>query len=206
MIAYLQDDQTAQQREIQWFAGKREEYLSLSVQAQNALVHGQRSLAKDLNRRAAEVGRLAGDPSAPPARPTFMDAQAGDCAVARRGKFATPVCPEPAAVRIAKEKAAKFPPPNPNAGPLLYRRGLDALEPGKGAEAAAAFQGILDHKGQNWGPVYSSACLGLARAEAMLGDTAKAKRAYQQFLALWKDADRDLPFYIQATQELAALR
>jgi eukaryotic-like serine/threonine-protein kinase len=82
---------------------------------------------------------------------------------------------------------------------------LAALTAGKGAEAAAEFQKIVDHKGRNWGIFYSPAYLGLARAQAKAGDTAKARRAYQDFLALWKDADKDLPFYIQATRELAEL-
>ncbi|HXP85849.1 MAG TPA: hypothetical protein VN841_14090 [Bryobacteraceae bacterium] len=89
---------------------------------------------------------------------------------------------------------------------MLYRRGLADLRAGKGTEAAEEFQKILDHKGRNWGPYYSLAYLGLARASALTGDTAKAKRAYQDFLALWKDADKDLPLLSQANQELAALR
>jgi eukaryotic-like serine/threonine-protein kinase len=38
--------------------------------------------------------------------------------------------------------------------------------------------------------------IGLARPYAMSGDTAKAKSAYQDFLALWKDADPDIPILI----------
>ena len=88
----------------------------------------------------------------------------------------------------------------------LYLRGLAALNAGKGAAAAAEFQKILDHKGRNWGPGYLTAYLGMARGEAMAGDAAKAKRAYQDFLAPWKDADKDAPYLIQATKELAALQ
>jgi eukaryotic-like serine/threonine-protein kinase len=47
--------------------------------------------------------------------------------------------------------------------------------------------------------------LGLARAEALAGDTAKAKKAYQDFLAAWKDADPDMPTLIAARKEYAAL-
>ena len=48
--------------------------------------------------------------------------------------------------------------------------------------------------------------LGLARAYAMQGDTAKAKAAYQDFLTLWKDADPDIPIFIAAKAEYAKLQ
>ena len=48
--------------------------------------------------------------------------------------------------------------------------------------------------------------LGLGRAYAMQGDTAKAKEAYQDFLALWNDADPDIPVLQQAKAEYAKLR
>ena len=47
---------------------------------------------------------------------------------------------------------------------------------------------------------------GLARADALQGDTAKARAAYQDFLALWKDADPDIPILIAAKAEYAKLR
>jgi eukaryotic-like serine/threonine-protein kinase len=40
----------------------------------------------------------------------------------------------------------------------------------------------------------------------MADDTAKAKQAYQDFLALWKEADKDLPYREEATKELASLQ
>ena len=67
------------------------------------------------------------------------------------------------------------------------------------------FEEIIQHKGRNWGPYYSLAYLGLARAAAHAGDTTKANKAYAEFLALWRDADTDAPFKVQATNELAAL-
>jgi hypothetical protein len=48
--------------------------------------------------------------------------------------------------------------------------------------------------------------LGLARAAAKSGDTATARTAYQDLLALWKDADPDLPAVKAARQEYAALK
>jgi eukaryotic-like serine/threonine-protein kinase len=97
-------------------------------------------------------------------------------------------------------------PPNPDTANVLYRRGLAGLRTHKGAEAAAEFQKILDHKGRNRGLFYSLAYLGLARAEALAGATAKTKQAYQGFFAQWKDADPDLPNLIAARKEYAALK
>ena len=54
-----------------------------------------------------------------------------------------------------------------------------------------------------WGAL---APLGLARAYAMQGDTAKAKIAYQDFLTLWKDADPDIPILKQTKAEYAKLQ
>ena len=55
-------------------------------------------------------------------------------------------------------------------------------------------------------PIGALAHLGLARAYAMQGDTAKAKAAYQDFLTLWKDADPDIPILIAAKSEYAKLK
>jgi hypothetical protein len=46
----------------------------------------------------------------------------------------------------------------------------------------------------------------MARAYALSGDTAKARTAYQDFLALWKDADPDIPILIAAKSEYAKLQ
>jgi hypothetical protein len=73
------------------------------------------------------------------------------------------------------------------------------------SEVPAAFQKILDHKGRNWGPLYSLAWLGMARTSALEGDSAKARPAYQDFLDLWKDADPDIPILISARKEYAVL-
>jgi len=54
--------------------------------------------------------------------------------------------------------------------------------------------------------LYPSASIGLARAHAITGDTAKARAAYQDFLALWKDADPDIPILKQARAEYAKLQ
>jgi len=55
-------------------------------------------------------------------------------------------------------------------------------------------------------PELSLAQLGLARAYAIQGDTAKARAAYQDFLTLWKDADPDIPILKEAKAEYARLQ
>ena len=77
----------------------------------------------------------------------------------------------------------------------------------RGTDAAAEFQKIVDHRGiRPTLPKYSLAKLGLGRASVMTGDTAKARAAYQDFLALWKDADSDIPMLKEAMAEYAKLQ
>ncbi len=89
----------------------------------------------------------------------------------------------------------------------IYIRGRAYLQAKRGADAAAEFQKIVDHRGIDSSlPVHSLAKLGLGRAFAMTGDTAKARAAYQDFLALWKDADSDVPILKDAKAEYEKLR
>jgi eukaryotic-like serine/threonine-protein kinase len=77
----------------------------------------------------------------------------------------------------------------------------------KGDEAAAEFQKILDHPGVVLNePIGALAHPGLARAYALEGNEDKAGSAYQDFLALWKDADPDIPVLRQAKAEYAKLK
>jgi tetratricopeptide (TPR) repeat protein len=85
---------------------------------------------------------------------------------------------------------------------LNYIRGQIYLKAKAGKEAAAEFQKILDHPGiEPVSPFNALAHLGLARASVLAGDTAKARKEYQDFLAMWKDADSDLPILIEAKKE-----
>ncbi|PYT31472.1 MAG: hypothetical protein DMG57_05025 [Acidobacteria bacterium] len=90
-------------------------------------------------------------------------------------------------------------------GDVVYVRGLAHLQAKAGPEAVAAFQNILDHRGA-FPFLYSLAHLGLARAAALSGDPARSRKAYQDFLALWKDADPDLPMLQEAKKEYARLQ
>ena len=88
-----------------------------------------------------------------------------------------------------------------------YVRGEAFLRSHDGGEAAAEYQKILDHRGVNPSTVlYSLAHLGLGRAYALQGDTAKAKAAYQDFFAAWKDADPDVPILKTARAEYEKLK
>jgi len=87
-----------------------------------------------------------------------------------------------------------------------YVRGQAYLAAGKGSEAAAEFQKILDHSGIVWNCWTGAlARLGLARGYQLSGDTPKARAAYQDFLTLWKDAEADIPILKQAKAEHAKL-
>ena len=89
----------------------------------------------------------------------------------------------------------------------LYLRGIAYLRAGQGKEAAAEFQEILTHRAgfvSSW--IYPLARLGLARTLALQGDRANARIAYQDFLALWKDADPEITILKQAKAEYAKLQ
>ena len=256
-IAYVEGDDAAAAREIQWFAGKPVEYLSFGLQAANQNALGQRRESSKLYRRAAETALRHGLPNA---AAEFEDADAradalsGNCqTVGRLGRpaLALAMCGDAAqAEKLAGETSKLFPngtlwnavqlpairaaialkrdqpakavellasaSPYERAYPeAVYLRGLAYLGLREGAEAAAEFEKILDHKGANWGSswqhpywgqFYSLSCLGLARASALAGDAAKAGKAYQDFLTLWKDADPDIPVLKQAKAEYAKLQ
>jgi len=77
----------------------------------------------------------------------------------------------------------------------------------QGKEAVGEFQKILDHAGVVGNePIGALAHLGLGRAYVLAGDNAKAKTAYEDFLALWKDADPDIPILQQAKAEYSQLQ
>jgi tetratricopeptide (TPR) repeat protein len=256
-IAYVEGDDAAAAREIQWFAGKPVEYLSFGLQAANQNALGQRRESSKLYRRAAETALRHGLPNAAAEfeeADARADALSGNCQTVRRlGRpaLALAMCGDAAqAEKLAGETSKLFPngtlwnavqlpairaaialkrdqpakavellasaSPYERAYPeAVYLRGLAYLGLREGAEAAAEFEKILDHKGANWGSAwqhpywgqfYSLSYLGLARASALAGDTAKAGKTFQAFLALWKDADPDIPILIAAKSEYAKLK
>jgi eukaryotic-like serine/threonine-protein kinase len=99
----------------------------------------------------------------------------------------------------------------------VYLRGEAYLAAGQGDAAAAEFQKILDHNGIVWNCWTGAlARLGVARANALQSKNSqgtdtdaarvRALAAYKEFLALWKDADPDIPILKQARAEYAKLQ
>ena len=77
----------------------------------------------------------------------------------------------------------------------------------QGAAAAGEFQKIVDRPGVVVNEIIGSlAHLGLARAYAMQGNTSKARTKYQDFFALWKDADPEIAVLREAKAEYSKLQ
>ncbi len=95
----------------------------------------------------------------------------------------------------------------PNGVYPAYVRGLAYLKLGQGQQAAAEFQKVVDNPGVV--RLYLQGALAhlqLGRAKAMAGDKVAARKSYQDFLTLWKNADPDIPIYKQAKAEYAKLQ
>jgi ATP/maltotriose-dependent transcriptional regulator MalT len=89
----------------------------------------------------------------------------------------------------------------------VYLRGEAYLAANQGAAASAEFRKILDHPGAvRTEPIGALAHLQLGRALVLSGDKAGAKIAYQDFLALWKEADTNIPIFKAAQAEYSKLQ
>jgi tetratricopeptide (TPR) repeat protein len=89
----------------------------------------------------------------------------------------------------------------------VYLRGVAYLSLKKGKEAAAEFRKFVDQRGVAVNcPLAALARLQLGRAYVLAGDSIKARGSYQEFFALWKDADPDLPVMRQAKAEYQQIR
>jgi serine/threonine protein kinase/tetratricopeptide (TPR) repeat protein len=110
------------------------------------------------------------------------------------------------------ERAVQLLPPSKQYEPALsfrptWVRGLAYLQAKNGAAAASEFQRIIDHRGWDIvSPLWPLAHLGLARAAALQGDTATARKEYETFFEFWKEADADLPVMIDAKREYEKLK
>jgi DNA-binding winged helix-turn-helix (wHTH) protein len=88
-----------------------------------------------------------------------------------------------------------------------YIRGQAYLESGDGRSAAAEFQKLIDNPGMCWEFITAPlARLQLGRAERLMGDNEAARKSYEEFFNIWKDADPDVPIYRQAKAEYAQLK
>jgi hypothetical protein len=87
-----------------------------------------------------------------------------------------------------------------------YVRGLLYLDAGDGPNAQGQFTNILEHSGVlAISPIYALARLQSARAALLSKDRPAARRAYEEFFASWKNADRSIPILEQARTEYARL-
>jgi eukaryotic-like serine/threonine-protein kinase len=89
----------------------------------------------------------------------------------------------------------------------IYARGLVYLRGKDGPKAQAQFERILTYRSLGaTAPTYALSYLGLARAYSLSGHTAQSRKAYQDFLALWKDGDADIPILKEAKEEYKKLQ
>jgi predicted Zn-dependent protease len=238
----MQDDDVSAAREMRWFEGRDDEYVSLDLQASKAIVVGQRRKASDLLKRAADQARrrnlhVTADVLSEASRSDPF----GNCQT--EGSLVTSLraCADirgaldeaeallrarpadtllisvhapmrRAAIELGRNLPVKALEQLQSAAPferaypeVVYLRGLAYLRRGNGVAAAAEFRKIVDHKGSTWGPRYPLAYLGLARAAAQIGDSDGARKAYGDFLELWKSADPDIPVLVEAKQEYVRL-
>jgi serine/threonine protein kinase/Tfp pilus assembly protein PilF len=89
---------------------------------------------------------------------------------------------------------------------VFFGRGLAYLRAGRLAEAQQDFQRASELKMRGPDVLVVAAQLELGRVYQQQGDTAKARIAYQNFLAAWKDADPDVPLLHEAKAEYAKLQ
>jgi len=87
---------------------------------------------------------------------------------------------------------------------VMWLRGQAYLRLGRGQEAALEFRKILDHKGANFGQVYALAQPALARAYALAGNNSASRQTYEEFFALWKNADAGLQVLNRAHAEFVS--
>jgi tetratricopeptide (TPR) repeat protein len=129
-----------------------------------------------------------------------------DIPIARAGEYLASNKPSEVLVALEPTKALAIGAGFASYWPA-YLRGGALLQLNQGDKAAAEYQKILDHQGIDpTSPLFSLAHLGLGRAYAVQGDITKAKTAYQDFFAVWKDADPQPPVLTQAKAEYAKLQ
>jgi serine/threonine protein kinase/Flp pilus assembly protein TadD len=258
-IAFVSGDAAAMKQQLDWSAGKPDEYAAFDWQTQTAAFAGQYRRSQEFSRRAVDFaarndakevaaryraeealrGAIFGQCQQTKADPAQVLTVERNQLSLTRNALALSLCGEAGqAQTLIDELTKRYPKDtlinsiwlpaihavievnrnNPaQAIQLLeaprryeaaaefwpqYLRGLAYLRQQKGAEAALEFQKIVDNRGE--GPLsvlYPLAHLQLARAAALTGDAANARTGYQNFLALWKDADPDIPVLLEAKRE-----
>jgi hypothetical protein len=209
--AFIVEDVSIQTTEIAWFQSHPDP-LGVLHQATNAAARGQDRRAADWYREGERLARAAKsdvDPGRVRLEMATNDALFGKCPTTPSGVAPAPpiaraLCGHlPTAQKLIDQSARADVPAS--IGPVAFLQAQVMLSQGHAKEAAAAFDAILNQKAVNWGAVYAAAHVGLARAASLAGDTARARRAYESFFALWKDADPDVPLLVAARKEYAKL-
>jgi eukaryotic-like serine/threonine-protein kinase len=210
-IALAEGDRAAQDNELAWFAGKPEEAVALRHLANHAAAIGHYRRATQFFERAAALARERKsdiDPRSMVIQRVAADALVGRCPAAPSPQLPLPplviaICKADVAQKLVAQASQTG--DAMTTGPRGYVRGTALLADGRAEEAAALFEQMLARRATNWGPEYPAAQVGLARAAARLGDVARARKAYDDFFALWKDADPDVPLLLSARNEYDAL-
>ncbi|HVS20455.1 MAG TPA: hypothetical protein VHD88_01340, partial [Pyrinomonadaceae bacterium] len=264
-IAFVEGDAPAMKAQIDWAAGKPDEYAAQNWQAEAAEFSGQLARANQLNDHAIDLVQRKSELKETAAQTILQEADRnatfGSCGsvgqstsralalsrdrlslIVAASAFAACGQAGPAQSLI-DELTKRFPDDtllNTVSVPLMrahlelsrgngaqaiqllepargyevygdfwpqYIRGQAYLKQRNGAQAVTEFQSIIDHRG--WYPLsslYPLAQLGLARAAVLNGDASKARKAYQDFFALWKDADPAIPILIEAHAEYEKLK
>jgi tetratricopeptide (TPR) repeat protein len=89
---------------------------------------------------------------------------------------------------------------------VINIRGRALLASGRPVAAIGEFQRLLDLRGV-WPvhPRFATAHLWLGRSHAAAGDIDAAVNSYETFLDIWKDADPDIPMFLEAQAEYEQL-
>jgi len=88
---------------------------------------------------------------------------------------------------------------------LIYMVGVAHFDLGHTDAAAKAFKRLVDRRAQTLNPLKPLAQLYYGRTLAKMGQTADSRSAYDEFFAVWKNADANLPILVAAKQEYARL-
>ncbi|HKD06524.1 MAG TPA: serine/threonine-protein kinase [Bryobacteraceae bacterium] len=216
-LAYATGDGQTQQQEARWLTSNGWEASRLWEQANHAFALGHFQQAEALTPKIVEAATRQGFAS-PQQWLVFAvrsNALAGNCRSVAVSlpplgpadavqKIAKALCDPKAARKVTEQQTANG--SAPISGPDAYLRGVVFLETDRPADAASVFSRMVDRKAANWGAEYPAAQVGLARAAKAMGDLPRARKAYEDFFAFWKDADPDIPLLRAARKEYAALK
>jgi tetratricopeptide (TPR) repeat protein/predicted Ser/Thr protein kinase len=193
-IAYIQDDRSAAENEIQWFVGKPEEYTSLKVQAAYADTFGQRRRSRDLLRQGALLAQgrgLSANATQLRAQADAPDILFRNCDPVREIGSVAGLCSDPSQALSRLEESAKQNPNDArlNAVQLPVIRAIVELRRGQPAQAIELLRSAGPYERTNPRVVYLR---GLAYLSAKRG--AEAAGEFQKILSQ-KGANADSDYY-----------